>query len=146
MGLHTALDTTGYLGSKVSDAVLSDIDLVLLDIKSFDPETYRCVCGSDIQPTLDFARRLEQLGRKMWIRFVLVPGLTDARENVEGLAEFAASLKTVERVEVLPFHKMGEFKWQELRLSYKRADTQPPTPEALAEVQRAFSSRGLTVV
>ena len=146
MGLHTALDTTGYLGSKVSDAVLSDIDLVLLDIKSFDPETYRCVCGSDIQPTLDFARRLEQLGRKMWIRFVLVPGLTDARENVEGLAEFAASLKTVERVEVLPFHKMGEFKWQELRLSYKLADTQPPTPEALAEVQRAFSSRGLTVV
>ena len=82
----------------------------------------------------------------MWIRFVLVPGLTDARDNVAGLAEFAASLKNVERVEVLPFHKMGEFKWQELRLSYKLADTQPPSPEALAEVKRAFSSRGLTVV
>ena len=102
--------------------------------------------GVDLQPTLDFARRLESLGRKMWIRFVLVPGLTDAPSNVEGLADFAASLKMVERVEVAPFHKLGEFKWQELRLSYKLADTQPPSPEALAEVKRAFSSRGLTVV
>lgn len=146
MNLHTALDTTGFLGKKASDAMLNDIDLVLLDIKSYDPETYRRVCGVDLEPTLDFARRLESLGRKMWIRFVLVPGLTDAQANVEGLADFVASLKMVERVEVAPFHKMGEFKWKELRMPYKLADTPPPTPESVAEVRRAFSSRGLLVV
>ena len=146
MNLHTALDTTGYLGSKASDAVLNDIDLVLLDIKSYDPETYRRVCGVDLQPTLDFARRLEQMGRKMWIRFVLVPGLTDARANVEGLADFVASLKMVERLEVAPFHKMGEFKWKELRMPYQLSETQAPTPESIAEVRHVFSSRGLVVV
>jgi pyruvate formate lyase activating enzyme len=146
MKLHTAIDTTGYLGSKVSDAVLSDIDLVLLDIKSYDPDTYRRVCGVDLKPTLDFARRLESLGRKMWIRFVLVPGLTDAQSNVEGLADFVASLKMVERVEVAPFHKMGEFKWKELRQPYELLATEQPTQESLNRVREAFSSRGLTVV
>ena len=146
MDLHTALDTTGYLGAKASDELLDDIDFVLLDIKSYDPETYRRVCGVELAPTLDFARRLESRGRKMWVRFVLVPGLTDAQANVEGLADFVASLKMVERVEVAPFHKLGEFKWKELRMPYRLSETQPPTPESVAEVRRAFSSRGLTVV
>jgi pyruvate formate lyase activating enzyme len=146
LNLHTALDTTGFLGNKLSDTVLGDIDLVLLDIKSYDPETYRRVCGVDLQPTLDFARRLESMGRTMWIRFVLVPGLTDDPANVNGLADFVASLKMVERVEVAPFHKMGEFKWKELRMPYQLADTLSPTAEAIKEVHRAFSSRGLTVV
>jgi pyruvate formate lyase activating enzyme len=119
---------------------------VLLDIKSYDPETYRRVCGVDLQPTLDFARRLESLGRKMWIRFVLVPGLTDAQSNVEGLADFVASLKMVERVEISPFHKMGEFKWKELRMPYQLSATEQPTTESLNRVRETFSSRGLTVV
>lgn len=146
MQLHTALDTTGFLGAKASDALLADIDLVLLDIKSFDPATYRRVTGVDLKPTLDFARRLEQLGRKMWIRFVLVPGLTDGPANVEGLADFVATLKMVERVEVAPFHKMGEFKWQELRLKYQLAETKPPSTESIRQTRAIFASRGLTVV
>ena len=146
MKLHTALDTTGYLGGKASDAMLADIDLVLLDIKSYAPDTYRRVCGVDLQPTLDFARRLESMGRKMWIRFVLVPGLTDAQSNVEGLADFVASLTMVERVEVMPFHKMGEFKWKELRMPYELSDTEAPTAESVKRVRHAFSSRGMTVV
>ncbi|WP_153111983.1 pyruvate formate-lyase-activating protein [Propionivibrio limicola] len=146
MGLHTALDTSGYLGSRATDEMLADTDLVLLDIKSFDPATYRRVTGVDLQPTLDFAKRLESLGRKMWIRFVLVPGLTDAPANVEGLADFVASLKGVERVEVAPFHKLGEFKWKELQMRYELSDTKPPTPEAIERVHRIFASRGLTVV
>ena len=146
MNLHTALDTTGYLGGKASDAMLGDIDLVLLDIKSYDRETYRRVCGVAIEPTLDFARRLDRMGRRMWIRFVLVPGLTDEKANIEGLADFAASLTMVERVEIAPFHKMGEFKWQELRMPYQLTETPPPTPESIAEVRRVFSSRGLVVV
>ena len=146
MGLHTALDTTGHLGSKATDKMLADIDLVMLDIKSFDPDIYRRVTGAELQPTLDFARRLEQMGKKMWVRFVLVPGLTDDPANVEGLADFVASLKMVERVEVVPFHKMGEFKWEALGLKYQLGDTLPPTPESIRHVQYAFSSRGLEVV
>ena len=146
MNLHTALDTTGHLGAKATDEMLADIDLVLLDIKSFDPALYRRLTGAELQPTLDFARRLDRLGRKMWIRFVLVPGLTDNPANVEGLADFVASLKMVERVEVAPFHKMGEFKWKELRLKYELTDTPSPTAESIKQVHHAFSSRGLTVV
>ncbi len=146
MNLHTALDTSGYLGAAATDAMLDDIDLVLLDIKSFDPAIYRRVTSVELQPTLDFARRLDSRGNKMWIRFVLVPGLTDDPANVEGLADFVASLKMVERVEVLPFHKLGEFKWKELKLTYQLADTQVPTPELIEHVHDVFSSRGLTVV
>jgi pyruvate formate lyase activating enzyme len=146
MNLHTALDTNGHLGTKATDEMLADVDLVLLDIKSFDPAIYRRVTGAELQPTLDFARRLDRMGREMWIRFVLVPGLTDDPANVENLADFVASLKMVKRVEVAPFHKMGEFKWKELRRTYKLADTEPPTPESIKQVHHAFSSRGLTVV
>jgi pyruvate formate lyase activating enzyme len=115
--------------------LLTDGEQSLALTESLDAVTHR-----------DFARRLESLGRKMWIRFVLVPGLTDAPSNVEGLADFAASLKMVERVEVAPFHKLGEFKWRELRMRYELAGTEPPTTESLLEVRRQFSSRGLTVV
>ena len=146
MKLHTALDTTGHLGDKATDAMLADTDLVLLDIKSIAPDIYRHVTGAELQPTLDFARRLDSMGKKMWIRFVLVPGLTDDPANVNGLADFVASLKMVERVEVAPFHKMGEFKWKELRRPYKLADTAPPTQESISQVHHAFSSRGITVV
>lgn len=146
MKLHTALDTTGYLGSKASDAMLADIDLVLLDIKSYTPELYRRLTGVELQPTLDFAQRLDRLGRKMWIRFVLVPGLTDDPNNVNGLADFVASLKTVEWVEVVPFHNMGKFKWEALGLDYQLGGTEPPTPESIAAVQQAFASRGLETV
>ncbi len=146
MNLHTALDTTGHLGTQASDALLADVDLVLLDIKSFDLVIYRRLAGADLQPTIDFARRLDAMGRAMWIRFVVVPGLTDDPASVEDLADFVASLKRVGRVEVIPFHKMGEFKWQELRMDYQLADTQPPTPEAMRQVCAVFSSRGLTVV
>ena len=146
MNLHTALDTSGYLGAAATDAMLKDVDLVLLDIKSFDPATYRRVTGIELQPTLDFARRLDALGNKMWLRFVLVPGLTDDPANVEGLADFASTLKNVERVEVLPFHQLGEFKWKELQLPYQLANTPVPSPQEIERVQQIFSSRGLLAV
>jgi pyruvate formate lyase activating enzyme len=144
LGLHTALDTSGFLGSRASDAMLDDIDLVLLDVKAFAPATYQRLTGVALEPTLDFARRLSDRGQPMWIRYVLVPGLTDDRVEIEGLADFAAGLDTVERVEVLPFHKMGEWKWEQLSIPYQLADTLPPTPEQVDEVRAVFRSRGLT--
>lgn len=145
LGLHTALDTSGYLGARASDALLADTDLVLLDIKSWLPGLYRRLTGVEVGPTLEFARRLSELGRPMWIRFVLVPGLTDPPDNVEGIAAFVATLTTVERVEVLPFHKLGAAKYTALGIPFPLADTPAPDETLLRRVRDQFAGRGLPV-
>lgn len=142
-GLHTTLDTSGYLGAKASDSMLENIDLILLDIKSFDPEIYREVTSTPVEPTLRFAQRLSEMGKPVWIRFVLVPGLTDIPENVEGLAEFVSTLKNVERVEILPFHKMGEYKYEQLNIPYRLLQTQSPTLEQIDAVRAIFAKHGV---
>ncbi len=144
LGLHTAVDTSGHLGSRVDDELLELTDLWLLDIKSFDPATYKKVTGVDRETTLAFARRLAARGKRMWIRFVLVPGLTDATDNIEGVASFVASLgPAVERVDVLPFHKMGETKWAALGRTYQLADTLPPTAEETERARMIFRGLGI---
>lgn len=145
MGLHTAIDTSGFLGAYCSDAMLEDIDLVLLDVKSGDPDTYREVTGRDLAPTLEFGRRLAAHGTEIWLRFVLVPGLTDDPANVETVARYAATLSTVSRVEVLPFHQMGRDKWESLGMEYKLEHTQAPTPELVQRVRGQFRAQGLKV-
>lgn len=145
LGLHTCVDTAGRLGERLSDEDLQLIDLNLLDIKSGDPDIYERVTHQPLQPTLDYARRLSDLGRALWVRFVLVPGLTDGYDNVERLAAFCASLKTLERVEVLRFHQMGRDKWHKLKLDYPLADVEPPNPEVAERVRNQFRSQGLTV-
>ncbi len=145
LGLHTALDTSGYLGTHASDALLADTDLVLLDIKHSDPAVYHELTGVELQPTLDFARRLDAMGKPMWIRYVLVPGLTDQPDAVERLADFVASLPAARRVDVLPFHKMGEYKWFARGLPYRLGAVQPPTHEQAEAVRRVFRDRGLFV-
>ncbi|MFY1621740.1 pyruvate formate-lyase-activating protein [Micromonospora sp. WMMD735] len=146
LGLHTALDTSGFLGVRADDALLDATDLVLLDVKSWDPATYRRVTRTgSVTPTLRFGRRLADRGTPIWVRFVLVPGLTDAEENVAGVADFVAGLATVQRVEVLPFHRLGAHKYAELGLTFPLARTEPPTPELVARVRGQFTERGLTV-
>lgn len=145
LGLHTALDTSGFLGERATDELLSATDLVLLDIKSFDECTYREVTGREVGPTLRFAERLSAMCKPMWIRFVLVPGLTDSADNIEGLAAFVATLRSVERVEVLPFHQMAAHKWAELGLEYRLKDTAVPTDEMVERVKAVFQARGLPV-
>jgi pyruvate formate lyase activating enzyme len=146
LGLHTCLDTSGYLGDRASEEYLDDVDLVLLDVKSWDPTTFRLVTSVDVGPTMRFARRLSDRGSHMWIRFVLVPGLTDAVENVDGIADFVAALKGVDRVEVLPFHQFGEPKWVELGVPYQLREVPSPEPGLVARVEEQFRSRGLNVV
>ena len=141
----TALDTSGFLGSRADDAMLGDIDLVLLDIKSWDPETYRHVTGRELQPTLDFARRLADLGKPVWLRFVLVPDLTDAPADIRGIADFAAALGNIQRVEVLPFHQLGAAKWQALGYDYLLARTPPPTDDQVDAARAVFRERELEV-
>jgi pyruvate formate lyase activating enzyme len=146
MGVHTALDTNGYLGDRLSDDELEKIDLVLLDMKAWDPERHRHLTGKDVGPTHDFARRLSDRKKPVWVRFVLVPGLTDDIENVAPIAQFAAELGNVERVDVLPFHQMGRFKWQNLGLNYTLDDVQPPSRELTEWACGIFRGHGLTAV
>nr|SBP00006.1 Pyruvate formate-lyase activating enzyme [Nonomuraea gerenzanensis] len=142
-GLHTALDTSGLLGVRATDALLADTDLVLLDIKSYDPATYRRLTGGPVEPTLRFARRLAELGRPTWVRFVLVPGLTDAPDNVDALARFVAGLGNVERVDVLPFHRLATAKYERLGLRFPLADVPPPGRELLERVHAQFRAHGI---
>jgi len=144
MGIHTALDTNGFLGERLTDEELETVNLVLLDIKSWDPQRHRRLTGNEVKPTLDFARRLALRNRPVWLRFVLVPGLTDDLEDIAQIAKFAAGLGNVERVDVLPFHQMGKYKWRELGMSYELEETAPPSTELVEKACTQFRAVGLT--
>ncbi|MFK4084940.1 pyruvate formate-lyase-activating protein [Kribbella sp. NPDC020789] len=145
-GIHTALDTSGTLGNRASDELLLDTDLVLLDIKSFTPTTYsRITGGGDVTPTLRFARRLAGLERRVWIRFVLVPGLNDDPGNLEALADFVAGLGNVDRVDVIGFHALATPKYDALGLPFPLAGRPLPTPQQTEQTRSYFRSRGLAV-
>jgi pyruvate formate lyase activating enzyme len=144
MGIHTAIETNGFLGAELTDGDLDDIDLVLLGIKTWDRERHRALTGRDNEPTLELARRLAARRLPVWVRFVLVPGLTDDPADIAQIAAFAAKLGNVERVEVLPFHQMGRFKWETLGIRYALEATEPPSPEAVAAACQSFRAQGLT--
>ena len=146
LGIHTCIDTSGFLGAAATDDFLESVDLVLLDVKSGDPAIYKNLTGRELQPTIDFGDRLNALGKEVWIRFVSVPGYTDSYENVEKVADIVCRWpNSVSRVEVLPFHQMGTDKWETLGLDYKLKDVQPPSKEETERVREQFRARGLTV-
>ncbi len=142
MGIHTTIETNGFYGDQLSDAELDTIDLVMLGLKAA-PERHREVTGMDSTETLAFAQRLAARKRPIWVRFVLVPGLTDDLSEVASIAAFAASLGNVERVEVLPFHQMGMFKWKLLGIPYTLEHTRPPTAELIEQTCATFRAAGL---
>ena len=141
LGLHTCLDTSGHLSVNAGEEMLADTDLVLLDIKAWNPKRYRALTGGELRPTLEFAERLASLRKPMWLRYVLVPGVTDNLEEIEELSRHAALLGNVERVDVLPFHQLGRFKWDELKLDYTLKDV-PEASAELAEQVRGIFRRG----
>jgi len=146
MGIHSTLDTNGYYGARLTDDELDLIDLVMLDMKTWDPERHKRVTGMDVAPTLEFARRLGARKKPMWVRYVLVPGLTDDADDIARIAAFAAGLGNVERVDVLPFHQMGRYKWQKLGIPYTLDETAPPSPELVERTLAIFREQGLKAV
>jgi pyruvate formate lyase activating enzyme len=143
MGIHTVLNSNGALHNRLTDAELEQIDLVIMDIKTWDPERHRHLTGMDNAATLDFARRLASRKKALWLRLVLIPGVTDNDEDIAQIAKFAASLGNVQRVDVLPFHQMGRFKWKELKLNYTLDDVQSPSHEAVEHACAIFRAEGL---
>ena len=145
MGIHTALDTNGHLGERLSDEELEKIDLVLLDIKTWDPTRHKHLTGKEVASTLGFAQRLAQRKRKVWLRFVLVPGLTSDEKDIAKISQFTASLGNVERVDVLPFHQMGRYKWKQLKIDYTLENVEPPATELVERTCEQFRAAGLNV-
>jgi pyruvate formate lyase activating enzyme len=146
LGVHTALDTNGYLGGRLADEDLERIDLVMLGLKAVTPEVHERLTGRDVGPVHEFARRLAATRRPAWIRFVVVPGFTDDPDEVGRMADFAASLGNIQRVDVLPFHQLGRFKWEKLGMEYRLTDAVPPSRETVGRVIDRFQAAGLNVV
>ena len=145
-GVHTTLETNGFLGDRLSDEDLKSIDLVMLGLKAFTPDLHHRLTSQDNAPVHHFARRLAAQRRPAWIRFVIVPGWTDDLDEVGKMADFAAGLGNIERVDVLPFHQMGRFKWEKLGMDYQMQDAQPPSPELVQKVIVRFRAAGLNAV
>jgi pyruvate formate lyase activating enzyme len=98
----------------------------------------------EVGPVLDFARRLASRKRPVWLRYVLVSTLTDRTEDIAHLATFAAELGNVQRVDILPFHQLGRFKWKELNLNYTLDSIQPPAPDVIQMAREQFRAQGLS--
>lgn len=146
-GVHTAIDTSGnpfsmepeYL--EKFDKLMEVTDLFILDLKEMDDEKHKKLTGCTNQNIIALARYLSDHGKDMWIRHVLVPGLTDDDEGLVALRDFIAELKTVTRVEILPYHTLGLFKWEKLGINYPLDGVATPTDE---EVKRAESILGIS--
>ncbi|MCL1987204.1 MAG: pyruvate formate-lyase-activating protein [Firmicutes bacterium] len=130
-GFHTAVDTSGYTTADRAEQALQYADLLLLDIKSFNPTTYKNLTGVELDKTLETLKIAERLQVVTWVRFVLLPGYTDNMEDMHKMADFLRLLENVQKVDVLPFHKMGEYKWQEIGEVYELAAVEPPSLEEL---------------
>ena len=131
-GFHTTVDTSGFANTKVIREVLQYTDLLLLDLKGIDPARYEALTAVPLAPTLATFQIAEEMQVPVWVRYVLVPGLTDLEEDLRAARQFLDGFTNIERTDVLPFHKMGEYKWAELGLSYTLAETESPTAEELA--------------
>ena len=150
-GVNTVIDTAGEPFTydepffSAFDDLLPLTDLFLLDLKQIDDEVHRALTGVSNESALALARFLSERGKRMWIRHVLVPGWTTGEEDLGRLSEFIAGLKTVDRVEVLPYHAMARHKYEELHLPYRLGDTPAPTAEEIAsaeEILRVGEYRG----
>lgn len=142
MGIHTALDTSGGPFTREEpffssfQKLMEVTDLVLLDIKHIDDQAHRALTGRGNANILDMARYLDEIGKPVWIRHVLVPERSDDDEALKKLADFLKSLHNIQRVEVLPYHTLGVFKWKELGIPYALEGIAPPTRERVDNANR----------
>ena len=136
-GIHTCIDTSGMFSiSKDIEEVLKYTDLVLLDIKHIDPQKCKDLVGFSNERELDFARYLSDNNIPMWIRQVLIPGYTDDENDLLRLKKFISSLKTVEKVELLPYHNLGEYKWKNLGFKYELENVKEPSQEEIDNTKK----------
>ena len=141
-GVHTVLDTAGQpyradaADQRAFERLMDVTDLVMLDLKAMDEKLHRRVTGTGNANILAMARKLSDMGKPMWIRHVLVPGLTDGEDDLRQMAAFIGTLKTVERVEILPYHTLGLSKWKKLDIAYPLDGVPAPTADEVTRAER----------
>lgn len=136
-GIHTALDTAGSLKiTPVIEDLLSYTDLVILDIKHIDSNKCKDLTGQSNENELNFARYVSEKNIPLWIRQVLVPGITNDEQDLKALKEFINTLNNVQRIEVLPYHDLGRHKWEDLGLDYPLKDTPLPTEDEIKKAKQ----------
>lgn len=145
-GIHTCVDTSGYYFNEVNkakyDELLKVCDLFLLDIKHIDQKKHLALTGVSNENTLAFAQYLSENKKSMWIRHVLVPGYSDDLDDLKQLREFIDSLNAVEKVEVLPYHTMGENKYKQMNIEYRLKGVEPPDDKLVAKAKEILELQG----
>lgn len=143
--IHTCLDTSGFVDIEKIEKVLDNTDLVLLDLKHMDEEKSKELTGVGIQKALKLAKHLEERNIPVWIRHVLVPGITDSEDNLSKIGEFAASLNNVERLELLPYHSIGVHKWESMGLDYELKDVRDADQDDVKKASEIIERYGIKV-
>ena len=120
--------------------------MVLLDIKHINPMKYKILTSVSLDHTLKFAEYLSSINKPVWVRYVLVPGYSDDEEDLHEWAKFVLQFGNIERVDILPFHQMGTYKWEKLGKEYKLKDVETPTREEVEKAEGIFKSYGLKLL
>jgi len=144
-GIHTAIDTSGFILNNKVKEILSYTDLVLLDIKHIDPDKYKELTAKPLEPTKRFIEYLNEIEKPAWLRYVLVPGFTDDGQDLHKWAGYVSRFRNIERVDVLPFHQMGIHKWEQIGKEYKLHDVSPASREDVEKAEIIFKSHHLPV-
>ena len=145
LGLNVAIDTAGSLPLKDTKKTIDASDMLLLDIKAIDNELNKVVTGAPNKNMLETLNYCENIGKPVWIRHVVVPGLTFDEKHLENLAKFLTNYKCVKNIELMGFHKMGEFKWKELGYEYKLFDTPEASKEQMKIARKIFEKYNLPI-
>lgn len=145
LGFHTAVDTSGAIALSVCRDAVDLADLILLDIKAPDTLAAAALTGTGNENALELLRYCEEKKKPVWIRHVLLPGFTLSEQSAHALGRLLKPFSCVEKVELLPFHKMGEYKWKALCLDYTLADTLPPAPDEVSAIKNILRSYGLSL-
>ncbi len=143
--ISVAVDTSGAVALRLCRPLITDADLLLLDIKAMDSDLCRRITGQGNENALEILQFREKLQKPVWIRHVVVPGLTLEEDNLASMAEYLRHFSCVERVDLLPFHQLGQHKWEELRLNYTLKDVEPPTQAEMEWVAGIFAKKGIQV-
>lgn len=141
--LHVAIDTSGIMPIKQTQYIFDIVDLVLLDVKEIDSDACKVLTGSGNQGVFDVLDYCESIGRDVWVRHVLVPGFTLDYDKIERLGQKLSEYTCIKKVEILPFHKMGETKWEKMDVEYKLSDTKSPSSAEVTKTKEILSSHGL---
>ncbi len=146
-GIHTAVESSCAVGfNHMIEQILEKTDLLILDLKAANENECKKICNANISKTIKILNFCEKINKKVWVRHVLLPNFTLKTKLLESLAEFLTGFSCIERVELLPFHKMGEFKWEELNLKYILKNVDAPSADELQSAIKIFKKNNLNVV